>query len=154
MKTESFGPAPVLNVVSSVPSELNRAIAFFGHALGHAADRNLTHVTLRRAQHVDPLPDELGGRQRLVARALEPDELGDVLEVLSEDVVSPLCDHRHVADAQREQLLPPAGILQHVDHDVVYASPRKKLFRPETAASPGLGEEDELFGCAHGRPFK
>ena len=88
-----------------------------------------------------------------MSRALEPDELGDVLQVLPEDVVAAFRDDRHVAHAQLEQLLPPAGVVQHVDHDVVYLSTRKKLFRPQTAASPGLREEHEFFGCAHGQSF-
>jgi hypothetical protein len=37
---------------------------------------------------------------------------------------------------------------------VVDLLPRKKLFRPETAASPGLGEEDELLDGAHSAEFR
>jgi hypothetical protein len=32
---------------------------------------------------------------------------------------------------------------------VVDFSARKKLFRPQAAASPGLGEQDEFLGGAH-----
>jgi hypothetical protein len=32
---------------------------------------------------------------------------------------------------------------------VVYLLSRKKLFRPETAASPGLQEQDEFLDGAH-----
>jgi hypothetical protein len=40
-------------------------------------------------------------------------------------------------------------IVQYVDGDEIDFFARKKLFRPETAASPRLGEEDELFVGAH-----
>jgi hypothetical protein len=80
---------------------------------------------------------------------LQPDELGDILEILAEDVVLALRDDRHVAEAQREELLAPAGVIQHVDHVVIDAFFRKKLFRSEAAASPRLGEENELVGGAH-----
>ena len=81
--------------------------------------------------------------------ALEADELGDILEVLAEDVVLALRDDRHVAHAQGQELFPPAGVIRNVDDDVVYLLFRKKLFRSEAAASPRLQKEDELLVCAH-----
>jgi len=42
-------------------------------------------------------------------------------------------------------LFPPAGIIRNVDDDVINFLARKKLFRPETAASPRLQEQDEFF---------
>lgn len=73
--------------------------------------------------------------------ALQADELGDVLQVLSEDVVLAPGNDRDVADSQGQQLFTPAGIVRDVDDDVVYLLFRKKLFRSETAASPRLQEK-------------
>jgi hypothetical protein len=55
-------------------------------------------------------------------------------------------DYRHVAHAVREKLLAAAGVVKDVDGDEVDAFFRKKLFRSEAAASPGLGKEHELVG--------
>ena len=85
-----------------------------------------------------------------MAGALQPDELGDVLEVLAENVALALGDDRNVTQSQRQQLFTAAGIIRHVDNDVVYLLFRKKLFRSEAAASPRLEKQDELFGgCVH-----
>jgi len=84
-----------------------------------------------------------------VAGALQADELGDVLEVLAEDVVFALRYDGNVTYAQRQQLFAPAGIIRNVDNQVVYLLFRKKLFRSEAAASPRLQKEDELFVGAH-----
>jgi hypothetical protein len=46
-------------------------------------------------------------------------------------------------------LLAALRIVQDIDGDEINFFARKKLFRPETAASPGLGKEDELFDGAH-----
>ena len=81
-----------------------------------------------------------------MSRALQADELGDVLEVLAEDKVLAFRDDRHVAHAELQQPLASAGIVEHVDGFEIDAFTRKKLFRPETAASPRLGEENEFFG--------
>src|SRR5512145_1093605 len=128
----------------------DRAVAVLDDALVDALGGHLAEIALHRAQNVDPLLDELIGREGLVPGALQTDELGDVLKVLPENVVLTLRDYRRVANTQGEQLFKSAGIIQYVDHDVVYAPPRKKLFRPETTASPGLREENELVGRAHG----
>ena len=82
----------------------------------------------------------------------EADELGDVLEVLPEDELLALGDDRHIAHAVGEQPFAAAGVIEDVDGDEVDLLFRKKLFRSEAAASPGLGEEDELraaMGCVH-----
>jgi hypothetical protein len=61
---------------------------------------------------------------------LQPDELGDILQVLAEDVVFALRNHGHVADAQGEQLLPPSGIIQHIDHDMGRCPSAKETLSP------------------------
>jgi hypothetical protein len=81
-----------------------------------------------------------------VVGALQPDEFRDVLEVLAKNVVLALRDDRHVAHAQGQESFPPTGIIRNVDDDVVNLLARKKLFRPETTASPRLQEQDESFG--------
>jgi hypothetical protein len=80
-----------------------------------------------------------------VAGALQPDELGDVLEVLAKNVVLAFRDDRYVANTQGQQLFPAAGIIRNVDDDVVYLLFRKKLFRSEAAASPRLEKQYEFF---------
>jgi len=63
-------------------------------------------------------------------------------------------DYRHIAHAVLEQALTTLRVVQYVDGNKINFFARKKLFRPETAASPGLGKEYELFGGgAHVRPF-
>jgi glutathione S-transferase len=88
-----------------------------------------------------------------VAGALEADELGDILEVLSEHELFALGDDGNIAHAELEQALAASRIIQYINGDEIDLFARKKLFRPETAASPRLGEQDELFVGAHMRPF-
>ena len=84
-------------------------------------------------------------------RALQTNEFGHVFEVLSEDEVLAFRNHRHIAHAELEQSLAPSGVVQYVYVFVIDAFARKKLLRPETAASPRLREEHELFGdSVHG----
>jgi hypothetical protein len=78
--------------------------------------------------------------------ALQADELGDVFEILSEDEVLAFCDDGHVAHTELEQSLAPACVVQNVDMLVIDAFARKKLFRPKTAASPRLSEQNEFLG--------
>lgn len=129
-----------------VAQKPDRTVAVVDDALADARGRNLAHVALRRVQYIDPLFDQFFGRQRRVAGAVQAYELGHVLEILSEDKLAAFRDDRHITHAQFEQLLTPLRVVQHIDGDEVDVFSRKKLFRPETAASPGLGEEDEFFG--------
>ena len=87
-----------------------------------------------------------------MSRALQADEFRDVFEVLAEDEVLTFRDDRHVANAELEQSLAAAGIVQDVDMFVIDAFARKKLFRPKTAASARLREQNEFFSDGvHGR---
>ena len=81
-----------------------------------------------------------------MARALQADELCDVFEILTEDVVLAFRDDRHIAHAELEEPLAAAGVVQNVDMLVIDAFARKKLFRPKTAASPRLSEQNEFLG--------
>ena len=81
--------------------------------------------------------------------ALEADELGDIFEVLSEDELIALGDNGNIAYAELEQAFAAGRVVQDINGDEVDFFARKKLFRPETAASPRLGKQDELFVGAH-----
>ena len=63
--------------------------------------------------------NELFGRQRCVAGALQADELGDVFEILSEDKLFAARHHRHVAHAVCQQFFFSARIVKDVDRDEV-----------------------------------
>jgi hypothetical protein len=93
------------------------------------------------------------GRQRFVSRALEADEFRDVFKVLAEHVVSALGHHGDVAQAQLEKALAAARIIGYVHCFEVDAFTRKKLFRPQTAASSRLRKQHEFVGdgITHGK---
>jgi hypothetical protein len=78
--------------------------------------------------------------------ALQTDELGYVLEVLAENKLIAARDDRHVPHPQGKEPFPSLRVVLNIDCDEIDAFLRKKLFRFEAAASPGLGEESELVG--------
>ena len=82
--------------------------------------------------------------------AREADKLCHVLEILPDYVLLPFRHDGQVAHAVSEQPLTSTRVVQHVDYGEVDALFRKKLFRSEAAASPGLGEEREALGGFHG----
>jgi hypothetical protein len=77
-----------------------------------------------------------------VAGALQADELGDVLEVLTENVLLAFREHGHGLSAKLEQSLMSRRVVQYVDRAEANAFFRKKLFRPQATASAGLNEKD------------
>jgi hypothetical protein len=81
-----------------------------------------------------------------MAGALQTYELCDVFEILTENEILTQCNHRNVAHAQLQQALATTCIVENVYSFEGYAFARKKLFRPETATSSRLSEEDELVG--------
>jgi hypothetical protein len=84
--------------------------------------------------------------------ALQADKLGDVFEVLAEDVLAVSCEHRYGAHAELEQPLFSRRVVHYVNSDEVNALFRKKLFRSQATASTRLGEQDEFFsGVFHVR---
>jgi hypothetical protein len=109
----------------------------------------LAHQALRSAQYHDPAFDQLFRRQRFVAGALQADELGNIFEILSEDELITLGDHGNIAYTEFEQAFAASRVVQDINGDEIDFFARKKLFRPETAASPRLGKQDELFVGAH-----
>lgn len=113
--------------------------------LVHAFIGHLAQVALCRAQHDHPTLDQFFRRQGFVAGAGETDEFRDVLEVLPEDEILAPGDDGNVADAIGQQAVTTRRVVEDIDGDEVDLFARKKLFRPETAASPRLGEEDELL---------
>jgi len=84
-----------------------------------------------------------------VAGALQADKLRDVFQVLAEHELFALGDDGDIAHPELQQALTALRIVQYVNGDKIDFFARKKLFRPETTASPGLGKEDELFDGAH-----
>jgi hypothetical protein len=86
-------------------------------------------MSLRRAQHNGPLCKQDSWGKRGVAGALQANKLGDVLEVLTENVLIASREHRHGAHAEFEQLLLSRWIVNYVNRDEVNALFRKKLFR-------------------------
>jgi hypothetical protein len=80
-----------------------------------------------------------------MAGALQAYELGHVFEVLPEYVLLALRDDRHVTHAELQQALATPGIVQYVYVLESNAFTRKKLFRPETAASARLREKNEFL---------
>ncbi len=75
-----------------------------------------------------------------MASAGETDEFGDVFQVLPEDEILASGDDGNVADAVGQQAVTTRRVVEDVDGNEVDLFARKKLFRPETAASPRLGE--------------
>jgi hypothetical protein len=129
-----------------------RALAIGNYPFGQFIARVLADGALRDSQDVRPLRNEVRRWQRFVSRTLQADEFGYVFEVLAENEVLAFGDDRYVTNTELQQALPPAGIVQDVDMLVIDALTRKKLFRPETAASPRLSEQNEFFGDGvHGR---
>lgn len=126
--------------------QTDRPLPVRNDALVQLVVRKLPHETLSDPQHVRPFGNELSRSERRVSRALQPDEFSDIFEILTEHEVLAFGDDGHVAHAELEQPLAPAGVVQYVDVLVIDAFARKKLFRPETAASPRLREENEFFG--------
>ena len=100
-------------------------------------------------QYQNPALDQLLRRQRLVAGALQADEFGDVFQILAKDELLAFGYDRYIAYAELEQAFAAIRVVEYVNGDEIYFFARKKLFRPETAASPRLGKQDELFVGAH-----
>ncbi len=80
---------------------------------------------------------------------LQADKFGDVFKILSEDELPTFCNYRYIAYAELQQAFATLWIVQYVDGNKINFFARKKLFRPEAAASPGLGEQDELIRSGH-----
>lgn len=84
--------------------------------------------------------------------SLQADELGDIFQVLAEDILITLCQNRHGANAQFKQSFFCRWIVQYIKRDEVNAFFRKKLFRSEATASTGLSEKNEFIaGVFHSR---
>jgi len=64
-----------------------------------------------------------------MAAALQADELGDIFQVLAEDVLIALRQNRYGADAKFAQSLLCRWIVQDIERDEVDTFIRKKLFR-------------------------
>jgi hypothetical protein len=86
-----------------------------------------------------------------VAATLQTDELSDVFQVLTEDILIAIGQDRHGASAEFGQPLLGGRIVQYIERGEADSFSRKKLFRSEAAASAGLGVENKLVsGFFHG----
>src|SRR4030095_10764011 len=83
-----------------VAQESNGAISVVDSPVVETRVRDLADVALRRAQHNGPLRKQGSRGKRGVPGALQAHKLGDVLEVLAENVLVASCNHRNG---------PPAG---------------------------------------------
>jgi hypothetical protein len=81
-----------------------------------------------------------------MAGALHPDEFGNVVQILAEDVLSASLEHRHRTRAECEQAGFSGRIIRDVDSNEGNVFFRKKLFRSEATASAGLGVQDKIAG--------
>jgi hypothetical protein len=78
-----------------------------------------------------------------VPRALHADKLSHIFEILTKNVLPRAREHRHGTHPELEKLLAPCGIIDNIDGGKENLLFRKKLFRSETAASAGLGEQNQ-----------
>src|ERR1051325_3676931 len=78
------GLADPKNVVAHKP---DRPVAIIHDGFDQPPIGNLPNITLRRAQYVDPFRQKDRWRKRRVPCALDADELGDVFEVLTKNVL-------------------------------------------------------------------
>jgi hypothetical protein len=129
-----------------VAQQSNGAISVVDGAVVETLVGNLPDITPRCAQYNGPLREQSLWGKRRMAGALQSDELGDVLEVLAENVLSASRQYRHGANPELEQLIFSRRIVHHVNRDEVNALLRKKLFRPQATASTRLSEQDEFVG--------
>lgn len=128
------------NVMAHKP---DRALTIIDHPLDQTGVRNLLDITLGGSQDTDPFRQKYRRRQRRVPSALHANKLGDILEILTKNVLPRAREHRHSAHPELEQLLPARGIVDDIDgakQDLLF---RKKLFRSETAASARLGKQNK-----------
>ena len=76
--------------------------------------------------------------------AANADESCYRLEILAEHVLRAVGHDRDLPNAELEEPLEPFLVVEDIDGDEVHAALRKKLLRSKTAASAGLGIEDEV----------
>jgi hypothetical protein len=96
------GFADAKDVVTQQP---DRAITVINGAFVESVMGNLADVALRRTQHGDPFFFQHCGRKGNMSGPLQADKFGDVLQVLTENILVALCKHRHSLRAELEQLL-------------------------------------------------
>jgi hypothetical protein len=80
-----------------------------------------------------------------VTAALQADELGNIFEILTENILVSPGQHGHAPGSEPQELLLARRIVQHVDGNEVDALFRKKLFRSKAAASTRLGKQNKII---------
>jgi hypothetical protein len=129
----------------------DRTVPAFYRTFVHPFDWELPHIALRSAKDIDPRLDQHLRRKGNVSRAPQPDKCGNGLEVLAEHELPAFCHERHLADPELEEPFQALPVVEDVNGDEVHTLLRKKLLRSKTAASAGLGVEDErVSDSAHG----
>jgi hypothetical protein len=124
-----------------VAQESNGAIPVVDGPLIDTRVGNLADVALRSAQHNSPLGKQDSRRKGGVPAALQAHKLGDILEILAENVLVASREHRHGAYAELEQLLFSRRVVHYINRGEFNAFFRKKLFRLEATASTRLSEQ-------------
>ena len=123
-----------------VAQKSNGAISVVDGPVVDVCVRDLPDLSFRPAPHNGTHPKQSPRGKGGVAGALQADKLGDVLEVLAENVLVASREHRHGAHAEFQELLFAGRIVHNVNRDEVNAFFRKKLFRLQATASTRLGE--------------
>ena len=85
------------NVVAHKPY---RAVAVIDHAFGEPITWKLENVAPRRPQHMNPLGKQDGRSKWYVTAALQADELGNIFEILTENVLVSPGQHGHGARSE------------------------------------------------------
>jgi hypothetical protein len=133
------------NTKNVMAQEPYRTVAIIDDTLGEPIAWKLENVALSRPQYVNPLGKQDRRREWRVTGALQADELGNIFEILTENVLVSRGQHRHAARAEPHELLLARRIVQHVDGNEADALLRKKLFRSKATASAGLGKQNEMI---------
>jgi hypothetical protein len=94
-------------------------------------------------------PDELVRRQHGAGLLVEPEELDDMPEVLSEDPFIATGQDRHRTRTNASQLCQAGGIFKNVDRLELDRTDREKLFEFQTTRSTRLPERFQRHGIGH-----
>ena len=109
------------------------------YAFIELVDRNLPNEPLCRFQYGVVTCGQIC-RRKLLPIELNTEELGHILQILGKGIALSDGDYGNVAQAHGFELIHAARRVEHVDDVEVFDGLRKKLFRFQATASPGLGE--------------
>ena len=121
--------------------EPDRTVSVIDDAFGEPIVWELQNIALSRPQYPNPFGNQDRWRQRCVTAALQTDELGNIFEILTENILISLRQHWHAACAESRKVLLTLRVVQHINRNEANALLRKKLFRSKATASTGLGKQ-------------